>query len=118
MTNKEVVILDSSQEPVAEIVNKYGDPETFAEREMQINNAELQKLPIGTKLYALPPDAALRKENGALRTENAQLFFDLERLKIALRDASRSAKLMTTYDQHEIIAIEPHLWAALKGGAA
>jgi hypothetical protein len=38
-------------EEVAKIVNKFGDPERFAERELVIT-ADIQKLPIGTKLYA------------------------------------------------------------------
>lgn len=37
---------------IAEVTSKYGDPESFAERELTIDGAALQKLPIGTKLYA------------------------------------------------------------------
>ncbi len=40
-------------EPVAEIVNAYGDPDTFAEREI-VALTDVHKLPIGTKLYAAP----------------------------------------------------------------
>lgn len=41
-------------EPVAEVVNKYGDPAAFAERELSVNNKTLQSLPIGSKLYSRP----------------------------------------------------------------
>ncbi|CDY79431.1 hypothetical protein BGLT_02212 [Caballeronia glathei] len=41
-------------EAVAEVVNKYGDPDAFAERDLVIQEEVLKKLPIGTKLYARP----------------------------------------------------------------
>lgn len=41
-------------EPVAEIANLYGDPEAFAIRELKVL-ADIQNLPIGTKLFAHPP---------------------------------------------------------------
>lgn len=39
-------------EPIAEIINVYGDPEAFAERAVAIIGNAYQSLPIGTKLYA------------------------------------------------------------------
>jgi len=39
--------------PVAEIVSAYGDPADFAERELRML-ADIQSMPIGTKLYAVP----------------------------------------------------------------
>jgi hypothetical protein len=41
-------------EAVAEVVNKYGDPDAFAERDLVIQEEVLKTLPIGTKLYAAP----------------------------------------------------------------
>lgn len=38
-------------EPIALVVNKYGDPEAFAERELRIDPTKLQELPIGTTLF-------------------------------------------------------------------
>lgn len=40
------------ESPTAEVVSKYGDPESFGEREL-IAIGDIQKLPYGTKLYAL-----------------------------------------------------------------
>jgi hypothetical protein len=41
---------------VGEVVNKFGDPKAFAERELKITT-DIQTLPIGTKLYTHPsPD--------------------------------------------------------------
>ena len=42
------------QGPIAHVRNKYGDPETFAERELLFDDNVIAKLPIGTKLYRLP----------------------------------------------------------------
>ena len=39
--------------PVAKIANMYGDPESFAERELK-PLVDIQKIPCGTDLYALP----------------------------------------------------------------
>lgn len=42
-------------------------------------------------------------------------------LKISIQGAQRSARLMTTNEGHEVIAIEPHLWREIikaKDGAA
>lgn len=54
-------------EPVAEVVNKYGDPAAFAERELSINNKTLQSLPIGSKLYTRtqPPAPEQAQSNEA-----------------------------------------------------
>jgi hypothetical protein len=41
-------------EPVAKVVNKFGDPVAFAERELEISDKVLQKLPIGAELYTSP----------------------------------------------------------------
>ena len=41
-------------EPVAEIANKYGDPEAFAERELRAL-VDIQKLPCNTMLYTSQP---------------------------------------------------------------
>lgn len=45
---------ESKAVPAAEIVNKFGDPEAFAERELKVL-VDIQKMSIGTKLYAAPP---------------------------------------------------------------
>jgi len=45
--------VDQSQEVViATVMNKYGDPEAFAERHLEVNDELLQNLPIGTTLIA------------------------------------------------------------------
>lgn len=41
--------------PVAEVVNKYGDPDAFAERDLIVNEEILKALPFGTQLFAAPP---------------------------------------------------------------
>lgn len=47
-------LLSRIQEPVGEIVNKYGDPESFAEHGLEIGEKIIQSLPIGSKIYASP----------------------------------------------------------------
>jgi hypothetical protein len=44
-------------EAVGEVVNKFGDPEAFAERELKITT-DIHTLPIGTKLYSHPAPSA------------------------------------------------------------
>ena len=41
--------------PLGKVVSKYGDPDMFAERELQIDEARLQALPIGTLVVAWTP---------------------------------------------------------------
>lgn len=41
------------QEPVAQVVSKYGDPESFGEREVVVL-VDLSKIPYDTKLYTSP----------------------------------------------------------------
>lgn len=43
-----------AREVVAHVGNKFGDPERFAERELLFDDNVIQKLPIGTRLYAAP----------------------------------------------------------------
>ncbi|MAO41143.1 MAG: hypothetical protein CMK70_13380 [Pseudohongiella sp.] len=45
-------------EAVAKIVNKHGDPESFAERDLELI-ADIQMLPIGTKFYTAPQPPAV-----------------------------------------------------------
>lgn len=47
-------------EAVAKVISKYGDPEAFGEREIEVL-ADLRKIPYGTRLYpaAAKPDAEL-----------------------------------------------------------
>lgn len=42
------------QEPVAEVVSKYGDPEAFGERELKLLT-DIQSMPYGAKFYTAPP---------------------------------------------------------------
>ena len=49
-----VIAKIKAQGPIAHVRNKYGDPETFAERELLFDDNVIAKLPIGTKLYRLP----------------------------------------------------------------
>ena len=51
---------------VAEVVNKYGDPDAFAERDLVIQEEVLKTLPIGTLLYAAHP--ASEPQSDALTT--------------------------------------------------
>lgn len=44
----------SQNDPVAEVVSKFGDPESFGEREIRVL-ADLQKIAYGTKLFCTPP---------------------------------------------------------------
>lgn len=123
MTNKEVVILDSSQEPVAEIVNKYGDPETFAEREIKIDDAVLQKLPIGTQLYMLTLDAAMRKENEQLRealSDALSVINSISDTKFRKRKFGEDVAYLQleTWVRWALDEVLPKVRAALKGGAA
>ena len=46
-----------AQEPVAEVVSKFGDPEAFGERELKVLE-NIQKMPYGTKFYAAPQPVA------------------------------------------------------------
>ncbi len=46
----------SPAQPVAEVISKYGDPESFGEREIRVL-ADLQKIAYGTKLFCAPPPA-------------------------------------------------------------
>ncbi|MNO61450.1 hypothetical protein D3C76_520980 [compost metagenome] len=50
--------MPEQMKPVAEVVSKYGDPESFGEREVVVS-PEALKLPYGTKLYAIPADKVL-----------------------------------------------------------
>ncbi|HFE9025445.1 TPA: hypothetical protein ACGATF_004161 [Yersinia enterocolitica] len=44
--------------PVAEVVSKFGDPEAFGERELNIL-ADIQKMPYGTQLFTAAKSEAL-----------------------------------------------------------
>lgn len=46
----------SQNDPIAEVVSKFGDPESFGEREIRVL-ADLQKIAYGTKLFSAPPPA-------------------------------------------------------------
>lgn len=54
-------------DPIAKVVNKYGDPDAFAERDLELLSDRLQHLPFGTLLY--PGDAArlLQDKDAALK---------------------------------------------------
>lgn len=49
----------SEQQPVAEVISKYGDPEAFGERELSLL-ADIQKMPYDTKFYAAPQPAVVQ----------------------------------------------------------
>ena len=52
------LLASEAQEPVAEVVSKFGDPEAFGERELKVLE-NIQKMPYGTKLYAAPQPVAV-----------------------------------------------------------
>ena len=119
--------VQASAEPVAKVVNKYGDPEDFAERELKIENAILQMTPIGTVLYTVPPYfEALKAEKAELKARVAEL----ELKKRLLLSACRSSVIALAYasqrnpmfnDQYE--QVSDAIYAAqeseaLKTGAA
>jgi hypothetical protein len=45
------------EQPIAEVVSKFGDPESFGEREIKVL-VNIQKMPYNTKLYTAPPLAS------------------------------------------------------------
>ena len=67
------------QEPVAIVVSKYGDPESFGERRLEVL-IDIQALPYDTPFYAAPVDAkairseALEEAAKVCRTAQAQGF--------------------------------------------
>jgi hypothetical protein len=66
-----------SNDPVAEVVSKFGDPEAFGEREIRVL-ADLNKIPYNTPLYLHPANPAVVQireamENRAARQQIAEL---------------------------------------------
>ncbi|OCJ30618.1 hypothetical protein [Serratia sp. 14-2641] len=57
MTDK----LEALSQPVAVVLNKYGDPEAFGERELKLL-ADLQKVPYNTNFYSQEYVTALLEE--------------------------------------------------------
>lgn len=103
------LLASMEQEPVAEIVSIYGDPEAFGEREIK-PLVGIQKMPYGTKLYAAPqlpqpvPDsvantfiAAIEKEQDRLHGEDYLMdsrdCIDVIREEIQRLNACRAAML-------------------------
>ncbi|KMN48742.1 hypothetical protein VL04_17370 [Chromobacterium violaceum] len=85
---------------LATVTNKYGEPEAFAERGLQIDEIVLQALPIGTDIYITPPDpvAAIEKKMRDLEGYiGAEHFAGLE--QTMWRDAV--AALMSTEEARE-----------------
>lgn len=56
--------------PVAEIRSIYGDPMAFGEREL-VATTDIQGLPYGTRLYAIPADQVLVPRELLERVSNA-----------------------------------------------
>lgn len=52
-----LAVREAQSVPVADVVSKFGDPESFGEREIRVL-ADIQKMPYGTKLYTAPPAPA------------------------------------------------------------
>ncbi|HHQ6551537.1 TPA: hypothetical protein ACSTJZ_001388 [Serratia fonticola] len=106
----------SQSEPVAEVVSKFGDPESFGEREIRVL-ADLQKIAYGTKLFCAPPPAltdsvTISKEDWELICQaiggHAAIlqFMTLGRHDLALEEASKwvdgfdqAAQVVSTSDQ-------------------
>jgi len=77
---------------IAEVGNKYGDPEAFAERDLQMDAAMLQSLPIGTKLYGHPHPLAEDDEERPALDLVATMLITCGELKYSFnRDGSLKA---------------------------
>ncbi|EFE97126.1 hypothetical protein [Serratia odorifera] len=68
------------QDPVAVIISKYGDPEAFGEREIQVLT-DIQKLPYGAKFYSQEYVSALLAE---LEAKDKRIA-DMERVVAAVK---------------------------------
>ena len=80
-------------QPVAEVTNKFGDPEAFAERELT-PLADIQKLKIGTKLYTHPNTADIEQcyEHALSAMEG-----EADRLRAQLKRDSAEAAALQSY---------------------
>jgi len=77
-------------QPVATVRSKYGDPESFGERELGIDEKVLAKLPYGTKLYASTPTAAQEPAHPVGQEDIEHLKFDIRQAMIEYGSAYKN----------------------------
>ena len=87
--------LEALSQPVAVVVNKYGDPEAFGEREVKLL-ADLQKVPYNTNFYSQEYVtallAALEEKDQSIAELNVKLFDQSILLDAAISRAEASGR--------------------------